>query len=146
MNVKTLGRIVLEPRRIPRELLLRWPRASFESKLKWDALERPEYAYGTFHAARQAHALGLGAITVIEVGVAGGRGLLALESHARAVEGLLGIKIDVFGFDLGSGLPEPRDYRDMPYVWRSAFFAVYPHTLPHRLHRLQNLALRRAQT
>jgi hypothetical protein len=137
MNVKTIGRLVLEPKRIPRELLLRWPRASFESKLKWDALERPGYAYGTFHAARQAHALGLGAISVIEVGVAGGRGLLALESHARAVEGLLGIKIDVFGFDLGSGLPEPRDYRDMPYVWRSGYFAMDGKTLRDRLHGVE---------
>src|SRR5258708_13683914 len=119
MKVKLVGRIVLERRRIPRELLLRWPRASFESKLKWDALERPGYAYGTFHAARQAQALGLGGISVIEMGVAGGRGLLALEGHARAVEELLGIKIDAFGFDLGSGLPETRDYRDMQDVCRA---------------------------
>src|SRR5260370_6099100 len=109
MNVKTLGRIVLEPRRIPRELLLRWPRASFESKLKWDALERPGYAYGTFNAARQAQALGLGGLSVIQMGVAGGRGLLALERHARAVEDLIGIRIDVFGVDLASCVPEPRD-------------------------------------
>jgi hypothetical protein len=133
MNVKTLGRLALEPRRIPRELLLRWPRASFESKLKWDALERPGYAYGTFHAARQAQGLGLGRISVIEMGVAGGRGLLALESHARAVQELLGIKIDVFGFDLGSGLPEPKDYRDMPYVWRSGYFAMDGDLLRGRL-------------
>jgi hypothetical protein len=31
---------------------VRWPRASFETRLKWDALERPDYAYGTFQAAQ----------------------------------------------------------------------------------------------
>src|SRR5258708_12470655 len=67
------------------------------------------------------------------MGVAGGRGLVALEGHARAVEELLGIKIDVFGFDLGSGLPEPRDYRDMPYVWRSGYFAMDGKALRDRL-------------
>src|SRR5260370_20585571 len=67
------------------------------------------------------------------MGGAGGRGLLAREGHARAVEELLGIKIDVFGFDLGSGLPEPRDYRDMPYVWRSGYFAMDGKALRDRL-------------
>src|SRR6267143_6643365 len=117
MKVKSLGRLVLEPARIPAEFLRRWPAASFETKLKWDALERPAYAYGTYQAARQARALGLSGISVIEMGVAGGQGLLALEGHARAIHSRLGIKIDVFGFDMGSGLPEPRGYQDMPYVW-----------------------------
>ncbi|OLC14243.1 MAG: hypothetical protein AUH32_06095 [Actinobacteria bacterium 13_1_40CM_66_12] len=136
MSVKSLGRlarIALEPNRIPRELLLRWPGASFEARLKWDAMDRPDYAYGTYQAARQARALGLGGITVIEMGVAGGRGLLALERHARAVQEQIGIEIAVFGFDLGSGLPQPRDYRDMPYVWRSGYFAMDGEQLRDRL-------------
>jgi len=133
MSVKSLGRLVLEPTRIPREVLLRWPWASFETRLKWDAVERPGYAYGTYQAARQARALGLSGISVIEMGVAGGQGLLALEGHARAIHSRLGIKIDVFGFDTGSGLPEPRGYQDMPYVWRSGYFAMNGNVLRDRL-------------
>jgi len=133
MSVRRLGRLVLEPNRIPRELLLRWPRASFETRLKWDAMDRPDYAYGTYHAAHQARALGLPGISVVEMGVAGGRSLVALESHARAIESHLGIEIAVFGFDLGSGLPEPRDYRDMPYVWRPGYFAMDGDQLRDRL-------------
>jgi hypothetical protein len=133
VSVKSLGRLVLEPKRIPRELLLRWPRASFETRLKWDAMERPDYAYGTYQAARQARALGLPGMSVIEMGVAGGRGLLALERHARAIEAQLGLRIAVFGFDLGSGLPEPRDYRDMPYVWRAGYFAMNGEHIRERL-------------
>jgi len=133
MSVKGLGRLVLQPARIPRAILLRLPRTSFETRLKWDALDRPGYAYGTYQAALQARALGLSGICVIEMGVAGGRGLLALESHARAVQARLGIKIDVFGFDMGSGLPEPRGYQDMPYVWQSGYFAMNGHLLRDRL-------------
>jgi len=133
MSVRRLGRLVLEPNRIPRELLLRWPRASFETRLKWDAMERPDYAYGTYQAAREARALGLPAISVIELGVAGGRSLLSLERHARAIQADCGVEIAVFGFDLGSGLPEPRDYRDMPYVWRSGYFAMDGEQLRDRL-------------
>ncbi|TMC72965.1 MAG: hypothetical protein E6J18_04150 [Chloroflexi bacterium] len=132
-SVKRLGRAALEPARIPRELLLRWPWASFESRLKWDALDRPGYAYGTYQAARQAKALGLKGISVIELGVAGGRGLMALESHAREIEARFGIEIDVFGFDLGSGMPAPVDYRDMPYVWKPGYFKMKRQVLESRL-------------
>jgi hypothetical protein len=135
MKVKSLGRLVLEPARIPREFLRRWPAASFETKLKWDALERPAYAYGTYHAARQARALGLSGISVIELGVAGGRGLLALESHARTISAQVGIEIDVYGFDLVSGIPAPRDYRDLPYVWKPGYFEMDVDLLQSRLQK-----------
>lgn len=122
MNV--LGRLLLQPARIPRAILRFWPAASFESRLEWDALDYPGYAYGTYQAARQARALGIPAISVIELGVGGGRGLVALQSHADAVSGLLGVRIDVIGFDSGLGMPEPRDYRDLPYVWKAGYFAM----------------------
>jgi hypothetical protein len=135
--VKRLARLLLEPPLIARELVVRWPWASIETKLRWDALSRPGYAYGTYQAARQAHALGLPGISVIELGVGGGAGLLALEGHAEAIQSLIGIQIDVFGFDLGSGLPEPRDYRDLPYVWKSGYFKMNGDQLRPRLRRAE---------
>src|SRR3989442_47546 len=45
--------------------------------------------------------LGYTRISVLEFGVAGGRGLLNLEYHAQPVESLLSIEIDVYGFDAG---------------------------------------------
>src|SRR5260370_18076046 len=124
MSVKGLGRLVLEPTRIPRAILLRLPRASFETRLKWDAVDRPGYAYGTYQAALQARALGLSGISVIEMGVAGGQGLLAPESHARAIHTRLGIKIDGFGFDMGSALPDPPGYQCHPYLCTPGHFAL----------------------
>jgi hypothetical protein len=145
-SVKRLGRAVLEPARLPRELLLRWPWASFESRLKWDALDRPGYAYGTYQAALEARALGLSGISVIELGVAGGRGLLALESHAREIQAGLGVDISVFGFDTGSGMPPPVDYRDMPYVWKPGYFEMNGDLLATRLESAEIIVGNVAQT
>ena len=59
-----MRRLLLEPSRLPTEVLYRWPWASFEQRLKWDALDQPGYAYGTLQAAREAKALGLPGISV----------------------------------------------------------------------------------
>ena len=56
--------------------------------------------------------------------VAGGRGLLALESIATEVSRALGVKIAVYGFDSGSGMPAPMDYRDLPYGWGEGFYQM----------------------
>lgn len=124
MKLQRLLDLLLEPKSIIRGILRRSPFASFSSKLKWDAISYPAYGYGTYQAALQARALGIGGISVIEFGVAEGDGLLMLEYIAEAVSKELDIKIDVYGFDRGAGLPLPVDYRDLPYLWQPGFFAM----------------------
>jgi hypothetical protein len=75
-------------------------------------------------AAALANALGIPRISVIEFGVGTGGGLLAAEAHKKEIERSAGIGIDLFGFDLGSGLPAPVDYRDHPYHWQQGFFEM----------------------
>jgi len=84
----------------------------------------PPYLYGVYSAAKLAKQLGVPAISVIEFGVAGGRGLRALEDISSEVAKDLGIRIAVYGFDSGEGLPAPRDYRDLPNVWDSGFYKM----------------------
>jgi hypothetical protein len=93
---------------------------SVDTRVKWDISERPQYLVGTFFAARQARLEGISEISVIEFGVAGGSGLLALQAEAEAVEAATGVGIRVFGFDSGpGGLPHfCGDYRDHPDMWR----------------------------
>jgi hypothetical protein len=44
------------------------------------------------------------------------------------------IEVEVYGFDLGSGLPAPSDYRDLGYVWkRGAYEMEDPDGLRRRL-------------
>lgn len=99
------------------------------------AVDRPPYAHIVLNAARLAQKLGIPRISVIEFGVAGGNGLVSLERHAEAVEELLGVKVEIYGFDTGKGLPAPTDYRDLPYHWKAGFFEMDEPALRSRLKR-----------
>lgn len=91
------------------------------------------YAFGVLAAADQARKLGRDSVACLELGVAGGNGLAALEEHALAVSQILDLEIKVFGFDTGSGLPEPRDERDMPYKFRAGQYSMDHTSLTSRL-------------
>ena len=88
------------------------------------AFPRPYYAYTAVRASELAVRLGYREVTWIEFGVAGGNGLIALEEIKSAVEQLLPISVNIVGFDMGSGLPSPVDYRDLPYHWRGGFYEM----------------------
>lgn len=84
----------------------------------------PQYAYGVWQAAFLAKQLKIGAITVVELGVAGGNGLLELDRLGCDISAEIQLHIGSVGFDLGSGMPQPVDYRDMPYIWQRGFFKM----------------------
>jgi len=98
--------------------------ASFTTLLRYDALPRPHYAYGVYQAALQARALGLAAISAIEFGVAGGKGLIELERVGDLVKSETGVDVRVYGFGLAKGMPVPVDHRDMSYVWAPGLFKM----------------------
>lgn len=98
-------------------------------RLKLSLTNRPSYSYCIYNAAILGKKLGLDAISVIEFGVANGDGLRFIEIYAKKVERLVGIKIEIYGFDNGDGLPKPVDYRDLPYHWKSGFFKMNKPTL-----------------
>src|SRR4051794_19085904 len=106
-------------------------------RYRWLMVDYPQYAFGVRQAARLAHALGLPGMTVVECGVAGGRGLVALERHAAHWSSRFGIDVHVVGFDTGSGLPAPKDYRDMPYWWGDGYFPMDEAALRARLRRAE---------
>lgn len=91
------------------------------------------YGYGLFAAATEARKLSYTGVTAIEFGVAAGNGLLAMETHASTVGKLKKMPISVVGFDTGSGLPAPVDYRDRPYAWGAGFFRMDIQLLRERL-------------
>ena len=108
-----------------RGLWKRFPAGPLDLRIKWGILpEYPAYAYGVYCAAQLASQLAVPRISALELGVAGGRGLLALERIATEVEDRFGVAIDVVGFDTGEGMPEGIDYRDLQHVWTSGFYAM----------------------
>lgn len=108
---------------------------SFQARLEYDVFPRPHYAFCVYHAARLAHRLGHKRVTVAELGVAGGSGLIELERVAQMVQQEFPITIEVYGFDTGEGLPDPVDYRDLPYIWKSGFYKMNKKALQARLKR-----------
>jgi hypothetical protein len=121
--------------RVPgvRRMWARFPIGPVAMRVKYDAWDRPNYAYGVYFAADLAVRLGLKGISVIEFGVAGGNGLIALERIALSVKNDLGINISVFGFDSGEGMPAPRDFRDLPYIWSEGFYRMNRRELEAKL-------------
>lgn len=111
----------------------RFPAGPLEKRILYGIHDRPHYAYGVYWSAFLAAALGLAGITVIEFGVAGGKGLLALEALALEIGRALGIAIEVVGFDSGKGMPPPADYRDLPHVWAAGFYGMDESKLRARL-------------
>ena len=107
-----------------RSLWRRFPVGPLEMRVRYGISARPHYAYGVYSAADLASRLRIPSIGVVEFGVAGGRGLLALESIAAEVSRTLGVNIAVYGFDSGEGMPAPMDYRDLPYVWEQGFYKM----------------------
>ena len=95
----------------------------------------PAYIWGCLQGAALGKVLGMERVSVIEFGVAGGRGLLALERIAERAEEMIKISIDVYGFDTGGGLPKSQDYRDCPNLWVEGQFPMDKEQLERRLQR-----------
>ena len=124
---KSLVRAFEEPRparRAALAMIRALGRGSYDFRVRIGAVARPPYTYCVYHAASLASRLGVSRISVVEFGVAAGRGLLNLEHHAREASRRFSVGIEVYGFDTGAGLPEPIDYRDLPYHWRKGFFRM----------------------
>jgi len=85
---------------------------------------RANYTWCVLHAASVASFLGFPRVAVVEFGVAGGNGLVALDGIASRCRSLFGIEVEVHGFDTGAGLPAPVDHRDTPYVHGAGDFAM----------------------
>jgi len=122
---KTIGKKIL-PRKalemlrtpIPFDNTFPWLNHAFSELIGHASFNRrPSYVWGVIQGAALARVLKIPKISVIEFGVAGGCGLVALEGIAKAVTKMTDIKIDVVGFDTGVGLPKPEDFRDQPNMW-----------------------------
>jgi hypothetical protein len=96
---------------------------------------RPQYTWSLIHSALIAGRLGFKRVSALELGVAGGNGLLALEDAADAVSEATGVAIEVHGFDSGRGLPAPLDHRDAPYLIGAGDFSMDEERLRTRLRR-----------
>ncbi len=103
------------------------------TKIAFDMFEQRPYAFGILAAADMAKQLGIPRIGVVEFGVASGNGLLSMSRIAAAVAKDTGVRIDVFGFDTGGGMPPPVDYRDHPEYYSTGDYPMDQEGLRKRL-------------
>lgn len=116
-------------------LFARWM-AFFREFMDNDKLRYSHYAYCVWNAACLACSKGYKAISVMEFGVAGGTGLVLLEKYAVEVERLTGVKIEVYGFDSGSGLFAPSSVeKDLIHVFAEGEYRMDYQKLSERLIR-----------
>jgi hypothetical protein len=97
---------------------------SFRRKVDFDLVLRPQYAFPILRAADLAVEWGYKRLTLLEFGVAGGAGLLNICRIADEVTRATGITFRVVGFDTGSGMPDPIDYRDLPESFAAGDFPM----------------------
>lgn len=125
--VKILGKVS------PVRILLR-KFLSFTVSYNLGLLEyRASYAHIVFESARSAKRLGYSTYSLIEFGVANGRGLFELENIVSEVSRELDISIEIYGFDSGIGMIEINDYRDLPHLVSTGFFKMNENELRENL-------------
>src|ERR1700722_12477693 len=120
---------------LARWFIKRFSLFSYEDRMSIGAIDRPHYGYCIFQAARLASLLGYPKISVIEFGCGGGNGLLNAEMHISEVMKIFAVDIELYGFDCGSGLPSPRDYRDMPHYFQAGLYEMDRESLEKKLKR-----------
>ena len=124
--------------RIKRETLRLLDRVrpiTMSQRIRYGLVDRPAYAYCMYHAADLAARLGISKISILEFGVAGGNGLVALERIAAGMraERKLPVDFEIYGFDTGQGMPPPEGAEDLPYWFRESQYHMDESGLRERL-------------
>lgn len=97
---------------------------SLRKKIAFDLVIRQQHAYALLNVADQAKSLGYSKATIMEFGVAAGAGLLNLQKLAKQVTRETGISFDLYGFDTGTGMPQPQSYKDHPEIYQAGDFPM----------------------
>lgn len=105
----------------------------FRSRVAWDLVLRHHHAYGILRCADLARGLGLREVTLVELGVSNGAGLLNICELAERVRAETGVNFRIAGFDTGRGMPPPTSYKDHPELYREGDFPMNHDALAARL-------------
>jgi hypothetical protein len=113
---------------LARRVIERFSLFSYQDRLRLCAIDRPHYGHCIFEAVQLANRLGYPNISVVEFGCGGGNGLLNAEMHIAEVSKVFpNVHVELYGFDMGTGLPPPlKDYRDFPHYFRPGQYVMDP--------------------
>ncbi|MDR1321199.1 MAG: hypothetical protein LBK56_07200 [Gracilibacteraceae bacterium] len=131
-GIKILDIPVLDTNGAPVDIFARW-QAFYREYLATRRLSRMSYVEPIYQAALLARKKGYDTISVIEFGVAGGTGLVLADLYARETERLTGVRIQVYGFDLGSGLPATDKAEDLLIAYKQGDYVMDESALRRQL-------------
>jgi len=94
---------------------------------------KPHYESILYEACLESKKLGIDKVSVIELGVAGGAGIISLEKYKKKIEKVLNMQIEIYGFDTGSGLPKIELNEDLPFLWRSGLYNIDKTALENKI-------------
>ena len=94
---------------------------------------RPHYETILLESSNEAKKIGYKEVSVLELGVAGGNGIISLENWKKKIEKITGIKINIFGFDYGEGLPKSNNKFDLPFFWSQGDYKIDKEKLKKRI-------------
>jgi hypothetical protein len=97
---------------------------SFRARVAFDLVRRRPLAFGLLQAADWARECGVTKITAIELGVANGAGMVNMSGIAARITEVTGVSFDIVGFDTGTGMPPPKDFRDHPEFYGTGDFPM----------------------
>jgi hypothetical protein len=97
---------------------------SYRMKVAFDLIVRQQYAFPILFAADAAKQHGYKKVTLVELGVASGAGLLTMCRIAERTTKATGIEFRIVGFDSGAGMPPAVDYRDLPELFQEGDFPM----------------------
>lgn len=125
--------LLAEPTRALARLADRAFGLTAEFMVDMQATDRPNYAWCMMQAAQLARRLGHEKISAIEFGVAGGNGLAFMCEFAERIEKATGVHVECYGFDTGTGMPEPEGAKDLPYWFAAQQYKMDVAALTSRL-------------
>ena len=94
---------------------------------------RPYYETILLESVLEAKELGYKKVSVLELGVAGGNGIITLEKYKKKIEKLTNIQIEIYGFDTGDGLPQIDNKYDLPFLWSTGDYKNDKYELEKRI-------------
>jgi hypothetical protein len=97
---------------------------TYRAKVAFDLVVRQQYAFPILYAADAALRYGYKKVTLVELGVASGAGLLTMCRIAERTTAATGIAFEIVGFDGGTGMPPALDYRDLPEHFQQGDFPM----------------------
>jgi hypothetical protein len=114
---------------------------TYRLKIKFDLILRQNHAFSLLEATQTAVNRNIKKITIIELGVSTGGGLMNICKICAELSKRYPIEFQIFGFDTGKGMPPPNDFKDHPELYHEGDFRMNRELLEKKLPHNCNLII-----